>query len=175
MGLIDILNSKVMKTLEKRAQIVEAINSGLLDINQIRILSADLDDKKNAAILEALEEVTRTEPDKSTLEWLQFAEQYIEAQSNNLKREASRVVGNIAHLYKDDLAVSIQKLLKNTSNESTVVRWGSAYAFAKIIVLSQFANSQLFGQLTEICEHESQHGVKNQYIKSLKKAAKRRI
>ncbi len=174
MDLFDILNSKVIKALEKRAQIVEAINGGVLDINQIRILSADLDDKKIAVILEALEEVIRNKPDASALEWLQFAEQYIDAQSNNLKREASRVVGNIAHLFKDDLTVSIQKLLKNTSNESTVVRWGSAYALAKVIVLPQFSHSQLYSQLTDICEHESENGVKNQYMKSLKKAAKLR-
>ena len=71
----------------------------------------------------------------STIEWLQFAEKYIDFQSNNLKREASRVAGNIAHLYVNDLTISIKKLLQNTNDGGTVVRWGSAYALAKIIVL----------------------------------------
>ncbi len=174
MGLIEILYLKDTKALEKRAQIVEAVYGGSIDIDQIREQSANLDDKKIAIVLEALEEVTRSKPDISTIEWLRFAAQYIEAQSNNLKRESSRIVGNIAHLFENDLTISIQKLLQNTNNEGTVVRWSSAYALAKIIVLPQFACCPLFDQLTEICEREANNGVKNQYIKSLNKAAKLR-
>lgn len=174
MDIMNILSQKNMKALEKRTEIVEALKSSVLTINDIGEHSKNLDDKKITIILEAMEEITRNKPDFATLDWLLFSEQYIDAQSNSLKREASRVVGNIAHLFEDSLTVSIQKLLKNTNDEGTVVRWGSAYALAKIIVLPCYACSQLFDTLAQICEQESENGVKNQYIKSLKKAEKQR-
>lgn len=166
-----ILNSKDIKANEKRKKIIELINNGLVDINSVSELAKCIDDKKLAIVLEAMEEITRTYPEKSTIEWLQFVEQYIDTESNSLKREASRIVGNIAHLYENDLESSIQKLLINTRDEGTVVRWGSAYALAKIIMIPQYYNSYLFEQLSQICEQEAENGVKNQYVKSLKKVA----
>jgi hypothetical protein len=163
-----------MKALEKRAEIVEAIKAGILTIKDIGEVSKSLDDKKIAIILEAMEEITRSQPDVATLDWLLFSEQYIDAQSNSLKRESSRVVGNVAHIFQDSLTVSIQKLLKNTNNEGTVVRWGSAYALGKIIALPRYACSDLFDTLAQLCEQESENGVKNQYVKALKKAEKQR-
>jgi len=45
---------------------------------------------------------------------------------HKVKREASRVVGNIAHLFSDDLETAIHSLMENTKNDGTVIRWGSA-------------------------------------------------
>lgn len=174
MDIMDILGSKNMKALEKRTEIVEAIKAGILTIKDIGELSKTLDDRKIAIMLEAMEEITRSKPDIATLDWVLFSEQYIEAQSNTLKRESSRVVGNIAHLFQDSLTVSIEKLLKNTNAEGTVVRWGSAYALGKIIVLPRYACSKLFDTLALVCEQESENGVKNQYVKALGKAEKQR-
>ncbi|MDR2671524.1 MAG: HEAT repeat domain-containing protein, partial [Oscillospiraceae bacterium] len=101
-----------------------------------------------------------------------FAEEYIEADNNTLKREASRVIGNIAALYADKLDGIVSKLLTNSGNEGTVVRWGSAYALGRIILIPQYAKSGLYGQLTAIAEAEQENGVKNQYLGGLKKAKK---
>ncbi len=170
MDLKSLLESNDLKSMEKRIEIVHALQLGLLQIHEIVEVSSKVNDKKLATILEAMEEITRSKPEKSTLEWLLFAEKYIDAPSNTLKREASRIVGNIAEFFENNLETSIQKLLQNTKNEGTVVRWGSAYAFAKIIVLPYFANNELFDILSEICENETESGVKNQYLKALKKA-----
>ncbi len=143
---------------------------GMINIDEFLKTASKLDDKGISTVLEAMEQVTRNQPNISTLEWLRFAETNIDSKSNSLKREASRVVGNIAHLFENNLEMAIQKLLENTTNERTVVRWGSAYALAKIIVLPCFTNSPLFDTLTQICEDEIENGVKNQYIKGLNKA-----
>lgn len=175
MDLLSVLNSKCTKAIEKRTQVVEAINKDIIDIGEIYKLTPGLNDKKLATIMEALEEVTRNNPQKATLDWLAFAEGYIDSASTSVKREASRIVGNIAHLFENNLQTAIEKLLFNTNDDGTVVRWGSAYALAKIIVLPRHANSSLSDTLTQVCEKETESGVKSQYLKALNKAQKLRI
>ena len=48
MDIVNILGSKSMKALEKRAEIVEAIKAGILTIKDIGEESKSLDDKKIA-------------------------------------------------------------------------------------------------------------------------------
>ncbi len=172
MDIKSLLEEKILKAIEKRSEIINALQLKALGIDEIIAISEAIDDKKLAIIFEAMEAITRTQPEMATLEWLSFAENHIDSPSNSLKREASRVVGNIARLFENNLDGSIQKLLKNTNNEGTVVRWGSAYTLAKIIVLPHHANSPLFDTLKHICENETDNGVKNQYLKAIKKADK---
>ncbi len=75
----------------------------------------------------------------------------------------------MAHLYPDELGVAIEALLKNTSVSGTVVRWGSAYALARIIVLERYRNSDLVNTVRDIYEAEQENGVRNQYAKALKR------
>ncbi len=174
MDLLTALDSKNMKPTERRSEIVQAIESGNIHIDEIIKVAENIDHKKLATVLEAMEEVTRNKPNIATIEWLLFAQNYINSPSGSLKREASRIVGNIAAFFEDDLDFSIRSLLNNTTNEGTVIRWGSAYALSRIIVLPKFANSELFDKITAVCENETENGVKNQYIKALKKALKLR-
>ncbi len=99
----------------------------------IQALKGVLDDKKMALVLEAMEAVSNKNPAAANLEWLLFAQDFIMSEANSLNREASRIVGNIAHLFPDDLSVAIDHLLENTKETGTVVRWGSAYALARIV------------------------------------------
>ena len=66
-------------------------------------------------------------------------------------------------------AMAIGALLVNTKQEGTVVRWGSAYALSRIILLERFADSELVEKVRHIYEDEPESGVKNQYAKVLKK------
>lgn len=162
MNIAELLSDKSIKALEKREQIVEAIRSGIITIHEISEL--DLGDKKIGVILEAMEAVSRTSPELSDASWLTYAEPYISSSSNSLKREASRVVGNIAHLFPDSLDRAINRLLENTNNDGTVVRWGSAYALGRIVLIPQYANSDLFDIVSSLAEEETENGVKKQYL-----------
>ena len=97
---------------------------------------------------------------------------YILSSDNSCKREASRIVGNLADKFPTKLDDAIIALLQNTDNEGTVIRWASAYALSRIIVIPQYAKSSLFEQISDLCAKENESGVKNQYIKALKKAEK---
>lgn len=60
-------------------------------------------------------------------------------------------------------------ILSLSKQEGTVVRWGSAYALSRIILLERFADSELVEKVRHIYEDEPESGVKNQYAKVLKK------
>ncbi len=172
MDIINLLDNRTRKSIEKRMEIVDAINAGLVTIEEIQSLKAVLDDKKMALVLESMEAVSNKNPEAADLRWLIFAQDFIASESNNLKREASRIIGNIAHRFPDDLSIAINRLMENTKDTGTVVRWGSAYALARIIQIPQYANSELFDILLNLSEREQENGVKNQLLNGLKKAKK---
>ena len=169
MDVIAMLTQKGVKKTEIREQLVAAIADGSfsLDENADRIKA--LNDKQAATFLEAVEAVTGKRLRLLGAEYLQFAEPYILSENNSCKREASRIVGNMAADYPDCLEAAVAALLKNTEDSGTVVRWGSAYALARIIVLEPYRSSELVQTVKAVYEAEQESGVKNQYKKALKR------
>lgn len=70
--------------------------------------------------------------------------------------------------------MNIIELLKDKSFKGTVIRWAAAYALSRIVILDRYAKSDLYNRLVTVCDREEDNGVKNQYLKALKKAAKTR-
>lgn len=167
----DILNSKELNASKKQRTIEELIVCGKENTDSIISVAEELNDKHLAIVLSALESISRSHPDMV----LDFAAKHIDSANNSVKREASRIVGNLCGFYSSIPDSAIRKLLDNTNNESTVVRWSSAYALSRIILTEKYISSDLVNRVENICEKEEDNGVKNQYIKSLKKIAKKKI
>ena len=169
MDVFEILNDKSIRKLEARKLIADSISDGSFSLTDFSGRAEQLNDKQTATFLEAIESVTGQKDSRLGVEYLKFAEKYILSDNSSCKREASRIVGNMAHLYPDELGVAIEALLKNTSVSGTVVRWGSAYALARIIVLERYRNSDLVNTVRDIYEAEQENGVRNQHAKALKR------
>ena len=169
MDAITLLTQKGVKKSEAREQLVSAIADDSFSLGEFKSRVGELNDKQIATFLEAVEAVTGKKLKKLSADYLRFAEQYILSDNNSCKREASLIVGNMAAVYPDELKAAIPALLTNTTDSGTVVRWGSAYALARIIVLEHYRNSGLVQTVREIYEAEEESGVKNQYKKALKK------
>ncbi|MEL7610394.1 MAG: hypothetical protein AAGU74_12955 [Bacillota bacterium] len=172
MELLIALNNKSIKAIEKREIIINALEEKNITIREIEGLRHKTDRKKAAIIFGAIEAVTNLDAQIATVEWLHLAVEHILSASNSIKREAARIVGNLCHRFPDDLEKAIEGLLLNSKDQGTVVRWSSAYALSRIIVIPQYAKSRLFDTLAEICECEQDNGIKKQYEKALKKASK---
>lgn len=170
--LMIVMGDKSLKGIARRALIIKCIEQGELPFTVIEQCAESLSDKDLSVILEAMEELSRGSSVVPTLSWLYLAEKHINSPSNSLKREASRVVGNIAHLFPEELSDAISALKINTQNEGTVIRWAAAYALAKIVVIEQYAINSLYDFVVEVCESEQDNAIKNQYIKAIKKASK---
>ena len=167
-----LLTDKSLKAAEKRGLLADAIRAGAVCAADFSALSAD--DKTAALLLEALEALSRTNPECADLQWLRFAQEKLSVANNSVKREASRVIGNLAARFPEALAGTLAPLLANAESDGTLVRWGSAYALGRIVQTSQYANSALYDTVEKLAESETENGVKNQYLAGLKRAGKLR-
>jgi len=167
--LLELLKDASLTAVEKREAIAREIESGEIGIRQIERASETLGEKGLAILLESMEAVSLRNPGLAEIGWLRFAGRWIDSASGSVKREASRLVGNLAARFPNDLSPAIEKLLENTSDSGTVVRWASAYALARIVVLPEYAGGDLVQTVTAIAEREQNGGVKNQYLKALKR------
>ena len=174
MTIVELLKDKSLKGVERRQAVVNMIVAGELTVNEVAALADAIGEKQVATVLEAVEEVSNKRLCPLEAAWLQWAEPYISSENNSCRREASRIVGNMAAQYPDLLDNAIERLIKNTKDEGTVIRWAAAYALSRIVVLDRYAKSDLYDRLVAICDREEDNGVKNQYLKALKKAAKLR-
>ncbi|MCI6990530.1 MAG: HEAT repeat domain-containing protein [Clostridiales bacterium] len=172
MTITEIMNNKALKRLEKRHSLAEAIINREFNFSMILEACESLPEKSRSLLLEAVEEVSRFKAFALEADYLDLAEKYILSSDHSCKREASRIVGNLANKFPTKLDKAIPALLQNTKNDGTVIRWASAYALSRIIVIPQYAKSPLFEQLSDLCAKENESGVKNQYIKALKKQKK---
>lgn len=174
MTITEIMNNKSLKRLEKRNSIVEAIINREVNFSIISEACESLPEKNISLLLEAVEEVSRSKEFTLEPEYLDLAEKYILSSDNSCKREASRIVGNLANKFPTPTKLEnvITALLQNAGNDGTVIRWASAYALSRIIMIPHYAKSPLFKQISDLCAKENESGVKNQYIKALKKAEK---
>ena len=172
MTIQQIMDDKSVKRLEKRKAIVEGIINGNFDFSAVSAACSLLPEKKSSLLLEAIEEVSRSKEFALEEEYLQLSEGYILSSDPSCKREASRIIGNLAAAFPENLDQAITALLQNADDEGTVIRWATAYALSRIVIIPQYARGPLFEQISHLYEKEKESGVKNQYGKALKKAGK---
>lgn len=174
MRILDILNDKSIKKIDVRTLIIAGILDGTFTIKDIIAASDELNENKISAILESIEVISNKKLMYLSVDYLEFAKKYIDSKDNSCKRESSRIVGNMAARYPQVIEDCIPSLLENTKADGTVVRWGSAYALSRVILLEEYRDTDLFDKVVAICDNEQENGVKNQYVKALKKGKKRK-
>lgn len=172
MTIKQIIDDKAVKRLEKRNVLVEGIINGNFDFSAVSAACSLLPEKKISLLLEAIEEVSRSKEFVLEEDYLKLSESYILSSDPSCKREASRIVGNLAAAFPENLDHAITALMQNANHDGTVIRWASAYALSRIVIIPQYARGPLFEQISNLCEKEKETGVKNQYSKALKKAQK---
>ena len=124
MDVFEILNDKRIRKLEARKLIADSISDGTFSLTDFSGRAEELKDRQTATFLEAVESITGQKDSRLDVEYLKFAEKYILSENNSCKREASRIVGNMAHLYPDELGGAVEALIKNTSVSGNVCPLG---------------------------------------------------
>ena len=80
-----------------------------------------------------------------------------------------RAIGNLAQKYPTKTEKAIPKLLINTQDEGTVVRWCAAFAISEIAKNNVASQGLLKVKMQELIAAEKNNGVRNVYLKSLRK------
>jgi len=86
-----------------------------------------------------------------------------------VKREIAQVIGNIAAVFPNQTGLAVPALLRFTDDAGTVIRWSAAYGLTRIVLANSRLRSGLLRKIRSILENETNNGVKNVYLKGLKK------
>jgi hypothetical protein len=125
-----------------------------------------------AICIESLEFATKQNPLLVNEKCLKFMTRSLTHDAPKVKREAARVIANIAHLFPSKLGKTIISLLDNTNHTGTVVRWSAALALGEILKLKTKYNTDLLPALEVLAKKEGDTGVKNKYLEAIRKVKK---
>ena len=124
MNIVELLKDKSFKGTERRQAVVNMIVAGELTVNEVAAIATTIGEKQIATVLEAVEEVSNKRLCPLESAWLKWAEPYISSENNSCRREASRIVGNMAAQYPDLLDDAIERLMKIGIRCGNPTKWG---------------------------------------------------
>jgi HEAT repeat protein len=170
MDLQTLLTNKQLNAKAKTEAISNLLLDGIINVTELIATAEICKDKEMAIIIEALEFATRAKPPIGSLACLQFVTKTLTHNAPRVKWESAKVIANIAHLYPGKLNEAVKKLLVNTKDTGTVVRWSAAFALAEIVALKTSLHKDLIPAIESICKWEEKNSIRKIYIAALKKA-----
>ena len=162
MTIKQIIDYNSVKRLEKRNVILEGIINRNFHFLSVSSACSLLPERKISLLLETIEDINRLKEFLWKKNYLNLSKKYILSSDSSCKREVSRIVENLATDFSEKLDHAITALLQNAEHDGTVIRWASAYALPRIVVIPQHAKGPLFEQISNLYGKEKEPGVKNQ-------------
>ncbi len=132
----------------------------------IRLLDSGTDVDRGTCA-EVLKLISKTSP-KMVVKYMDVLIRYINYNAPRVKWGVPETIGNLAKDYPDSAAKAIPKLLGNTEDESTVVRWCAGYALTEIVKNNPSTRKKMIPIFDELIAKEENNGVRNLYLKALK-------
>ena len=162
----DILKSTI-KPKEKQLKLVEAVCNGKIKDNEFIEFFKSASDVDKGTCADVMKHVSEQKPE-ILAPYIDVLVEYINYKTPRVKWGVPESIGNIAKKYPDEVEKAIPKLLLNTKDESTVVRWCAGYALTEIAKYNSKKQKELISIFSEILKKEKNNGVKNLYLKALK-------
>lgn len=166
--LSEILGNKELKAKQKVEELVQYIEQGEVQLADMVRWAGALKESDAANIMEALEYVTAKNKRYGIQEVFDFAVKHIEASSPRLKWESAKVVGNTVSVSMRNVDKALSRLLVNTEDTGTVVRWSAAYAIGEIYKLQLHELPGLRATIETILQREGKNSIKKIYQAALK-------
>jgi hypothetical protein len=151
--LVAFLTESIEKDEKLFAQLIEILKSG-----------SDVD-KGTAA--DAMKHVSKNKPEM-VAPYIDDLVEYINYKAPRVKWGVPETIGNLARKYPSEVEKAIPRLLVNTKDKSTVVRWCAAFALTEIAKGNPAIRKELGSKIEEIVQNEKNNGVKNVYLKALR-------
>ena len=164
--ITDILDSD-LKHKEKVAKITDKIiNNESLVPNLVKLLQEGSDVQKGTSA-EIMKFVSKDKPEL-LISHLDVLMEYINYKAPRVKWGVPETIGNMAQKYPKEVEKTIPKLLINTEEKSTVIRWCAAFALSEIAKYNTDIQEELVNKFQTFIDKEQNNGVKNVYVKALK-------
>lgn len=169
MDIGELLNDKTIKAKQKAMLLSNWVVEKTITIDRLIAVAKQEKDPIKATIIEAIAYATLKDSSLADNNTLLFASNMLLTKAPRVKWESAKVIGNIAHLFPQQLDVVIANLLRSTIDEGTVVRWSMAFALGEILKLNLHYNVYLVPKLNDICSKEEKNSIRQIYLKALKK------
>lgn len=169
MEITELINDKWLKPKLKTETLSKWLLDKKISINELIAFAQTAKDSPKATCIEAIEFATKSKPEIASSNCLNFVTKTLTEKAPRVKWESAKVVGNIAHLYPNNLDEAIKNLLVNSEHEGTVVRWSAAFALGQIIKIKTKINKDLIPAIESICNREEKNSIRKIYLDALKK------
>jgi hypothetical protein len=170
MNLQEVLDSN-LKHKEKVTKITEEINNNNEKFKELMELFRSGNDKTKGTCAEVMKFVSQQSPEVFP-PYLDEIIEYVNYKAPRVKWGIPEAIGHLAKTFPDKVAKAVPKLLENTKNKSTVVRWCAAFGLSNITKYNLELQDNLIEKFKQIIEIEQNNGVKNVYLKTLKQTKK---
>jgi len=170
MNLMQLLDTIRSSTKKRKVLLVELSEKAKKDKSLLNDFTKCLEEGnpvEKGICMEILEYVTHENPEAG-VQYIDCAVVYLNYESPLVKWESARVIANLAAKYPEKAAKAIDKLMANTKDKGTVVRWSTALAIGEIAKYNKKVQSDLVKKMEGLIKKESNSGVKNVYLKALK-------
>lgn len=167
MKLLDEIRKSGKKPKELLTYLSEKVkkDKGLLDDFSQSLKNGSPVEK--GICMEVLEYVSQEKPEL-VIPYINEVTTYLNYDAPRVKWEAARVVANLSSKYPEKTEKAIGKLMVNTKDKGTVVRWATAFALGEIAKHNKNIQKELIKKIEDIIKKEQNSGVKNVYLKALK-------
>jgi HEAT repeat protein len=153
---------------EQVALITDVVKADETALAQLFELLRSGRDVEKGTAAEEMKFVSKDNPDLM-LPYIDLLVEYIDYKAPRVRWGCPEVIGNMAVRYPRQVEKAIPNLLGNLNDKSTVVRWCAAYALTEIAKYHQEKQAELVGVMQKLMETEHNNGVRNLYVKALKK------
>ena len=162
----DILKSKI-KPKEKQLKLIEAVCNGKIKDKDFIQFFKSASDVDKGTCADVMKHVSEQKPE-ILAPFIDILIEYINYKAPRVKWGVPESIGNMAKKFPMEVEKAIPKLLLNTKDESTVVRWCAGDALSEIAKYNTKKQKELLSIFSEITKKEKNNGVKNVYLKTLK-------
>jgi hypothetical protein len=170
MSLKEVLDSD-LRHKEKVTKITEEINNNNEKFKELIELFRSGNDVTKGTSAEVMKFVSQQTPEVFP-PYLDELIEYINYKAPRVKWGIPEAIGHLAKTYPNKVAKAVPKLIDNTKNKSTVVRWCAAFGLSNIAKYNLELQDSLLEKFKQIIEIEQNIGVKNVYLKTLEQIKK---
>ena len=170
MTVNEIFADKALKPKQKTEMLCQLLDTGDISVNDLMAFADKAKDAEKATCIESLEYMTKKDATAIDVKVLEWVVAQLTAKAPRIKWESARVIGNTIALHPKIAERAIPRLLDNTTNDGTVVRWSAAYALGEILKLKLPINQTLLPAINNIMDQEEKNSIKKIYAAAIKKA-----
>ncbi|MBK0404244.1 HEAT repeat domain-containing protein [Adhaeribacter sp. BT258] len=172
MNFAELLSDKIQKPKAKTEILSYWLAENPPELTSLIEFARTAKDPVKATCIEAIEFATKQKPEIADLKCLDFVSETLTAKAPRLKWESAKVIGNVAHLFPENLETAVTNLLVNTEHEGTVVRWSAAFALGQILKTKAPVTKDLIPAAENIASREEKNSIRKFYLDALKQIKK---